>query len=192
MNSALTLQEEKQGTSSISASSIEGSAFPKYRIPRVPLARPGTATTAEAMVLTTEEAIYTYFVTAPRIVISGFYETGITTRKTRVMYKKQEAIEALLGDKGKHVLSRVIELIEGASLKSGWPLRHVEVAHVEDAEVENWQYALMTLVFDSDFEVADEYLHNFYNKLDSLADALDVEGQDILQRKLFFDVATAV
>lgn len=192
MNSALVLQEEKQDASSSSASSIEVGASPKYRIPRLPLARLGTATTAEATILTPDEAVYTYFVTAPRIDFSGFYETGIITPRRKVVYKKQGAVKALLGDKGKHTLSRVTELIEGTSHKNDWPLLHVEVTYVEDAEVESWQYVLITLVFDSDFEVADEYLHNFYDELDSLSDALDAEGQNILQRKLFFDVATAI
>lgn len=193
MNSALALQEDKQSVSSISATSIEVGAVPKYRIPYAPLARFGYAATAEAIVFTPEVGIYpTYFVTTPRIGISGFYEISITTPKMRVVYKKQKAIEALLGDRGKHVLRRVIDLMKDASREQNWPLTHVEVTPMEDAEVENWQYILIVLVFDCDFEVADEYLHNFYHELDSLIDALNSEEQDILQRKLFFDVATTV
>lgn len=193
MNSALALQEEKQGASDISTSSIEVSVVPKYRIPHAPLARFGYATTAEAIVFTPEVGIYSiYFVTAPRIDISGFYGISITTPKTKVVYKKQEAIEALLGDRGKHVLRRVIDLMEDTSREQNWPLTHVEVSPIEDAEVESWQYILIVLVFDCDFEVADEYLHNFYHELDSLIDAVNSEEQDILQRKLFFDVATTV
>lgn len=193
MNSAPALQEEKPSVSDISASSIEVSAVPKYRIPHAPLARFGYATTTEAIVFTPETGIYsTYFVTAPRIDISGFYEISITTPKTRVVYKKQKTIEALLGDRGKHVLQRVIGLIEDASQEQSWPLTHVEVTPIEDAEVENWQYILIVLVFDCDFEVADDYLHNFYYELDSLLDAVSSEEQDILQRELFFDVATTV
>ncbi len=192
MNSAPALQEEKQGASDISASSIEVSAVPKYRIPHAPLARFGYVTTAEAIVFTSEVGIYSYFITVPRIDISDFYEISITTPRTKVVYKKQKAIEALLGDRGKHVLRRVIDLMEDTSREQNWPLTHVEVTPIEDAEVESWQYILIVLVFDCAFEVADEYLHNFYHELDSLTDAVNSEEQDILQRKLFFDVATTV
>jgi len=193
VNSALALQEEKQSASGISASSIEGSAVPKYRIPRAPLARFKYATTAGTIVFSPEVGgIYsTYLVTTPRINIS-FDEINITTPKTKVVYKKQKAIEALLSDRGKHVLQRVLDLMEDTSWEQKWPLTHVEVTPIEDAEVESWQYILIVFVFDCDFQVADEYLHNFYHELDSLTDALNSEGQDILQRKLFFDVATTV
>lgn len=192
MNSALVLQEEEQDGSISSASSIEVSVFPKYWTPHIPLARLGSATTSAVIIAVLEDAVYTCPITAPRVDFSGFYETSISTPKTKVVYENQKAVEALLGTKGRHILSRVIELIEGTSHKNDWPLTHVEVIHIDDTEVENWQYALVTLVFNSDFEVADEYLHNFYNELDSLADILDGEGQDILQRTLFFDAATAL
>ncbi len=190
MNSAVVLLEEEQDGSS-SASSIQVSVFPKYWTPHIPLARLGSATTSAVIVAVPEEGVYTSPITAPRVDFSGFYET-ISIRKTKVVYENRVAVEALLGTRGRHILSRVIELVESTSRRNYWPLTHVKVTHIDDTEVENWQYVLVTLVFYSSFEAADEYLHSFYNELDSLADILDAEGQDILQRKLFFDVATAV
>ncbi|MFC1939988.1 hypothetical protein ACFLXO_04825 [Chloroflexota bacterium] len=191
MNSTLVLQEEEQDISSSGASSIKVSSPQKYWIPRVSLARLGTATTPAVIIAVPEEAIHTYFTTALSIDFSGFQET-ITSPKTNVVYENRKAVELLLDDKGKHILSQVIELIEDTSHNNGWPLDYIKITYVEDAEVENWRYVLITLFFDSTFEIADEYLHSLYDVLDSLSDLIDGEKQDILQRKLFFDVATAI
>lgn len=188
MNSPLTLQEEKP-----SASSIEVGVVPKYRMPHTSLERFRGSVTSGTVVFTSDvHAYYPNFVTAPRGDISGLYKAGITGPRIRVVHKKRASVDALLGNKGRRLLADVIDLAEDASLKQNWPLNHMEVIYVEDAEVENWQYVLIILVFDCDFKGSDEYLHNFYEELDSLANALDSEKQDILQRKLFFDVATTI
>ncbi len=83
-------------------------------------------------------------------------------------------------------------MIRDAAYYRNWPLVRLEIAHVEDKEIKNWRYVLIVLVFNRDFEAADGYLHNFYERLDSLAQVLDSEEQDILRRKLFFDIAAAV
>ena len=72
----------------------------------------------------------TCFVTTPRIDISGIEKVIVATRKVRVVQENPESVEALLGDKGKHVLVEVIDLIVGASLRRRWPLTHVEIARV--------------------------------------------------------------
>jgi len=188
VNSTLALQEEKQDTSS-----VEISGIPKYRIPCIPLALFQDVATTATIVFTSDTLFYnTYFITASGVDISGWYEISSTIPRIKVVYKKRESIEALLGDRGKRVLRRVIDLMEDTSRQQNWTLTHVEVTPIKDAEVESWQYILIMLVFDRDFEVADKYLHNFYGELDSLADVLDGEEQDILQGKLFFDVATTV
>lgn len=188
MNSPLALQEEKQSTSS-----VEVDVVPKYRIPHTSLDRFRDSVTTGTLVLMYDIHFdNAYFVTTPRVDISGLYKADITVPRIRVVHKKRASVDALLGDKGRLLLANVIDLAEDASLKQNWPLNHVEVIYVEDAEVENWQYVLILLVFDCYFEGADEYLYNFYEELDTLADALDSEEQDILQRKLFFDVATTV
>jgi len=188
VNSPLTLQEEKQ-----SASSIEVGVVPKYRIPYTSLERFRDSITTGAVVFAYDvHSYYAYFTTAPGVDISGLYKAGRTAPRTRVVHMKRASVDALLGNKGRRLLTDVIDLAEDASLKQNWPLNHMEVIYVEDAEVENWQYVLILLVFDCDFKGADECLHNFYEELDSLANALDSEKQDILQRKLFFDVATTI
>ena len=188
MNSTLALKDERQG-----ASSIESSEVRKYRIPRTPSAYfEDVVTTAAAVSKFDVGFNYRYFITAPRVDITGLYKASTTTLRTRIVYKERTSVEALLGDKGKRVLWRVVNLIEDASQEYDWPLDHVEVIHTQDTEVENWRYILIVLVFDCDFEVADDYLHNLYEKLDCLSNALGSEELDILQRKLFFDVGTTV
>ena len=112
--------------------------------------------------------------------------------ETKIVYQNVESVGALLGAKGKPVLRKVLGLIRDAAYYRNWPLVRLEIAHVEDKEIENWRYVLIVLVFSRDFEAADGYLHNFYERLDSLAQVLDSEEQDILRRKLFFDIAAAV
>lgn len=187
MNSTISLTEEKQGTSSIGLSDVI-----KYKMPYIPLSRFEDADTSATIMFTSDVISYHIYFTTPRVDISRLYETGTTTPRTEVIYKKPISIEALLGDKGERVLGEVINLIDDTSREHDWPLNHVEVIYLEDIEVENWQYILVVLVFNCDFEIADKYLHNLYEELDSLANALGSEDQNILQRKIFFDVTTTL
>ena len=132
------------------------------------------------------------FLEAVRVGISGFYETTVAAPIVEIVYRKRKYVEALLGDKGKRLLQKVIVLVEDTSLKQHWPLSHIEVTLVRDSEVQDWQYVLLLLFFNSDFDTADRCLHDFYGKLDLLAGRLDDKEQDILRRMLFFDVATTI
>ena len=185
MNSTPALAEERRDTSSVEIGKVS-----MYRIPHAPLECFQGVVTSTTLVFAFDPEFY--LITAPRTDINGLYKTSTAIPKTEIVYKSPESVEALLGDEGKHVLEKVIGLIENASQKQDWPLTRVEVNHVEDAQVENWQYVLIVLIFDCNFDAADEYLHNFYEQLDSLTDVLGNEEQNILQRKLFFDVETTV
>ena len=186
MDKGYILTEEKQTTSSVELEEIQ-----PYRMSRMPIwYSPDLGRTA-IPVLAPEVNIV--FVTAPGIDISAFYPGIIVLApKTQVLFRNRASIETLLGDKGKRLLERLIGLIEDTSREKDWPLIRVEVNCIKDVEVRDWQYILFILIFDSDFESADKYLHDFYEILDLLIDTLDKEEQYIFRRMLFFDVGTTL
>lgn len=114
----------------------------------------------------------------------------ISTAGSQIQVNDQFAVNELLGDKGRHILDRVISLVEDFSAKQNWPLIRIEISLIKDEEVQNWQYILLRLIFNSDFESADNYLHDFYHRLDDLADSMNDEH--IFRRMFFFDVGTIV
>jgi hypothetical protein len=114
-------------------------------------------------------------------------KTGIDIH---ISYINQDAIEALLGEVGKEVLKKTLGLIKNTASKFKWPLHKIELQYTSDIEVENWNYVLLVLSFESDFDTADEYLNLLDGELDRLATTMTDEEQDILQRLLYFDVET--
>lgn len=188
MNSMLALEEELHETSSIGFA-----VYKKHKVLYTPLALlQNVAANTEVLFTSEPIANCTYYITAPKVDISGYEYNLINHQRVRVTYKSRESIEVLLGDKGKLILKKIIDLIEGTAQKHNWPLSNIEVTYIEDTEVENWQYVLIAPVFDTDFENADKYLDKLYHELDVLAEALDSQGQEIMQRKVFFDVASTV
>ena len=113
-----------------------------------------------------------------------------TGTDTHISYINQDTVETLLGEKGKKVLGETIVLIGNAARKFKQPLHKIEVQCVSDIEVKDWNYVLVVLSFDSDFDTANEYLHLLYRELDSLVTTLTYEEQNILQGLIYFDVET--
>jgi hypothetical protein len=109
-----------------------------------------------------------------------------------VIYEDKELVNTLLGLPGQSVLKKVIKLIYDVKRKGNWPLISLEIDHTTDIEDRDWQYVLVNLVFDTDFESADEYLHQFYGKLDQLSSGFSKQDQDILQRMIYLDVKTSL
>ena len=68
----------------------------------------------------------------------------------------------------------------------------IEIDHTTDPEDEDWQYALINLVFNAEFSTADRYLHHLYGKLDKLASNFDKRDQDIFRGQIYLDVKTTV
>ena len=188
MNSSSILTEEKPPTSSVELDKTQ-----PYRIPHVPMWYFQDLGMTSIAWLAPKQTTYFYFATAPGTDISGLYSRIIVSApKTQVSFHDRASIEILLGDKGKRLLERLIVLIEDTSWKQYWPLIRVEVSHIIDVVVRDWQYILLILVFDSDFDSADKYLHDFYKRLDLLTYTLDQEEQDIFRRMLYFDVGTTL
>lgn len=72
-----------------------------------------------------------------------------------------------------------------------WLLTRIEVRRTCDAEVADWEYVLVVLVFYGSFEEADGLLQKLYSHLDTLAAQFNDAGKNG-QRLIFFDVATTV
>lgn len=109
-----------------------------------------------------------------------------------VVYKNRGLIEVSLTSHNKLTLNKVIKLIRITSQKDNWPLNRLEIQLVDDSEVEGWQYILIMIYFNSDFDTADKYIRNFYNALDMFTNTLDNIEKDMLQRRIFFDVGITI
>jgi hypothetical protein len=109
-----------------------------------------------------------------------------------IIYNDQEQVYSLLGLQGQFVLIKVIELICAVEEGENWPLVGLEISLTADIEDKDWQYILINLVFEADFESADKYLQRLYSKIDDLSSGLTAQDQDILQRMIYLDVKTAL
>ncbi|MFH0846537.1 MAG: hypothetical protein V1894_00560 [Chloroflexota bacterium] len=117
-------------------------------------------------------------------------ESTLASPAIDVIYENRELVETLLGEQGKKVLRKTLVLIDNVARKFKWPLHRIEIQRASDVEVKNWNYVLLVLFFNSDFDTADGYLNLLYGELDSLATTLASEEQDILRRLIYFDVET--
>lgn len=153
-----------------------------------------TATYLRSLLLDPERFAWRY-IGSTNIQVIPLQETVTELRKhitvalpIEISYENQELIDSLLGDKGKIVLEKVVNLARDLTQGENWPLTKIEVHYVRDLEVEDWEYALVAFCFNSDLDTADKYLHDFYNRLDILTNGLSDEERDILERMLYFDV----
>lgn len=185
MNSTLALEEEARDTSS-----MQGIEFPKWALPHVsePLLESSSTVTA----IDFPNGIGWYGTLTTRYFGSDLALHPEATQTTKVEYRDIDRTNAFLGTEGNKILGKVIELISDVSRSRDWSLSHVEVDFVEDGEVDGWQYVLVVLVFNCDFDTADRCLHELYGELDQLACCLDAIGQHVLEGKLFLDVATSI
>lgn len=103
-------------------------------------------------------------------------------------YENKESVQELLGGAGQTVLDQVLHLANTVSKKRGWPLTKVRLQRYKDYELPSWGYILVIIVFDCTFEVADEYLHEFYKHSDNLTSQLDGKEKEAIYRLLSFDI----
>jgi hypothetical protein len=115
-----------------------------------------------------------------------------TTMPIDIEYYDREYIDSFLGNSGQLVLKQILALICDIFYKKHWPLTKIDVHHVKDIEVEDWEYILIVFTFHVSFEKADEYLHSFYNSLDDLASGFNETEKGILQRMIYFDIQTTL
>lgn len=111
-------------------------------------------------------------------------------RQIEIGYLNQALVETLLGTQGKRVLEKVLSLVKGLAAELDWPLERVEIRHVRDPEVEDWEYILLLLGFNCDFDTADRHLQELYNEIDMLSGKLGDEEDEVLRRMIFFDIET--
>jgi hypothetical protein len=118
--------------------------------------------------------------------------SGLETSPISITYHDPELIRSLSGAYGKMVLEKLIGLLNDIINKDHWPVIKLDVSPGSDSEIEDWHYILLVITFKSDFNSADKYLHEFYNRVDSLSVSLSDKEQDFLQRMIYFDIRTAV
>jgi len=127
--------------------------------------------------------------------LGGGFSSGALVSFTQVApkpgtrYVDQARVEKLLGSQGRVVLSKIVKLIRNSQSELDWPLERIDVGYVHDLELKDWEYVLVSLVFNCPFELADKHLHEFYVLLDRLNGTLTGHEQEIIQRLLYFDVA---
>lgn len=107
-----------------------------------------------------------------------------------VSYINRDSIDNLLGIKGKITLGKVVNLIQKEAEEENWPLTKIEVHHEKDPEVEDWEYLVIVLDYNSPFEDANKYLNMLYDRLDEVADRLAPDEKAILAELIYIDIKT--
>lgn len=107
-----------------------------------------------------------------------------------VSYINHDSIDNLLGIKGKITLGKVINLIQKEAEKEDWPLTKIEVHYRTNPEVEDWEYLVIVLYYDSSFEDANKYLNLLYTRLDDMAEGFNPDEKDILAELIYIDIRT--
>ncbi len=118
------------------------------------------------------------------------YRSYIPSLQFEIEYENQESVEELLGGVEQKVLDKVLRFANSVRVKQNWPLTKVQLQRYADMEVPGWEYALVILFFDSTFETADEYLHEFYKDLDNLTSQLNEAEKEVMYTLLHFDIET--
>lgn len=110
----------------------------------------------------------------------------------KLTYNDRVSIYSYLGVVGMDLLDKILVLVNYQRKDFNWPLSEVTIFRTHDPEINNREYVLVLFVFNSDFETADKYLHDFYRILDIAVKKLTEEENNILQGKIFFDIKTAI
>lgn len=108
-----------------------------------------------------------------------------------VSYINHDSIDNLLGIKGKITLGKVINLIQRVAEEENWPLAKIEVHYKKEPDVQDWEYVVIALDYDSSFEDADKYLNLLYTRLDDMAEGFNPDEKDILAELIYIDIRTS-
>ncbi len=96
----------------------------------------------------------------------------------------------LLGSRLTKGLDIVLHLVESLARLRQWPLTEVRVSEQQDPEVDQWNYILVTLVFDASFEQAEKHLRDLYTALENQAHRLGKTHKGLykaLTEEIFLD-----
>ncbi|HLF05129.1 MAG TPA: hypothetical protein VI855_07925 [Dehalococcoidia bacterium] len=102
-------------------------------------------------------------------------------------------LSRLLGGEKKadlgQLVRRVIAEVKSAARAESWPLKRIEIDLYQDPEVAHWEYLVVLLVFDSSFDLANQYLSQLYRRLDEFSAGLKSGELTLFRRLIYFDVA---
>ncbi len=101
------------------------------------------------------------------------------------------SVKRLLGPSGVSVLARFIACVVQAAGERQLPLVRIEVEHYRDPEIQNWEYALVWLIFAASFDEAAMHHRSLYPALDAFQNGLAPDDKKVLVRLIYFDFATA-
>ena len=121
----------------------------------------------------------------------GLGITLVEPELVEISYVDKPSAERLLNHTGRKVLERIISIINELNRQNGWNLNKIEVCYVRDPDVRDWEYILIRLLFPSDFDTADAYLHGLYKELDKLSIELNTEERDRFQKLFYYDVVAS-
>jgi hypothetical protein len=88
------------------------------------------------------------------------------------------------------LISKAIDQVRVVAKSERWPLDRIEIDLYQDPEVVSWEYLVVLLVFNSPFEVANEYLKELYPHLDSFIQKFKEEELKLFRRLVYFDIET--
>jgi len=126
----------------------------------------------------------------PDIILKRFIEPVAAKRLVNVIYVNRSAIDILLGSQGKAVLEKVVTLVQDTAHEESWPLEKIEIRHIRDFEVKDWEYIVVVLAFNCTFETANAYLEDIYQRLDALVEKLSIQGRELIANLIYLDIAT--
>jgi len=126
----------------------------------------------------------------PEVIVSDFTEPAVAKPLVNVFYVNQNDIDTLLGSQGKTVLNRVVKLIKDIAHEEDWPLEKIEIRHIRDFEVKDWEYIVVALVFNCTFEIANAYLEDIYQRLEALVEKLSSHARELIAKLIYLDIET--
>ena len=109
-----------------------------------------------------------------------------TTKVPVVWETTQEVADRLLGEAGRPLLERTLDLAHSLAAERKWPLKSIKVTHYEDPEIA-WEYLLLVLVFDSSPVKAERLWDEFLNATEIIERGLNEQELDQFIRFLDFE-----
>jgi hypothetical protein len=104
-----------------------------------------------------------------------------------VVWRTDDTVaERLLGDAGRPLLDRILDLTRQVAAKRGWPLKEIKVESYQDPEAD-WEYMLLTLDFDCGRPKAKRLWLNYLKVVWDMRQEMDGPAKSILASKFYYD-----
>ena len=118
--------------------------------------------------------------------INLFRQAFASEKRPRV--RSVSDVDNYLGKDGLALLAGAKDLITNVSTDRGWPLSSIDVRHYRDPEIANWEYVVVSPVFDSTFGEADGFLETIFGYIDTFTETLGELERNLFREKFSFGV----